>query len=77
MFYKHVTKNTDYPEIADSYKAIPNSIIMPVIVGASYPATQAKIWPWMERFWAGEIGDKEAVTGAMKEIQEEMAKAVR
>ena len=50
---------------------------MPVVVGASYPATQTKIWPWMERFWAGEIGDKEAVTGAMKEIQEEIAKSVR
>lgn len=77
MFDKHVTKATDYPEIADSYKSIANSTIMPVVVGASYPATQTKIWPWMERFWAGEIGDKEAVTGAMKEIQEEIAKSVR
>lgn len=77
MFDKYVVKNTDYPEIADSYKAIPNSIIMPVVVGASYPAIQAKIWPWMERFWAGEIGDKEAVTGAMKEIQDEMAKTLQ
>src|SRR5438477_286917 len=51
MFDKYVVKNTDYPEIADSYKAIPNSIIMPVVVGASYPATQTKIWPWLERFW--------------------------
>ncbi len=77
MFDKHVTKATDYPEIAESYKAIANSTIMPVVIGASYPATQTKIWPWMERFWAGEIGDKEAVQGAMKEIQEEMAKSVR
>lgn len=77
MFDKYVVKNTDYPEIADSYKAIPNSIIMPVVVGASYPAIQAKIWPWMERFWSGEIGDKEAVTGAMKEITEEMAKTLK
>ena len=77
MFDKYVVKNTDYPEIADSYKAIANSIIMPVVVGASYPATQTKIWPWLERFWAGEIGDKEAVTGAMKEIQEEIAKTLK
>ena len=69
--------NKDYPEIADSYKSIANSTIMPVVVGASYPATQTKIWPWMERFWAGEISDKEAVTGAMKEIQEEIQKSVR
>jgi hypothetical protein len=77
VFDKVVVKNTDYPEIADSYKAIPNSIIMPVVVGASYPALQAKVWPWLERFWAGEIGDKEAVTGAMKEITEEMQKTLK
>jgi hypothetical protein len=77
MFEKYVTTNKDYPEIADSYKSIANSTIMPVVVGASYPATQSKIWPWMERFWAGEISDKDAVTGAMKEIQEEIQKSVR
>jgi ABC-type glycerol-3-phosphate transport system substrate-binding protein len=77
MFDKYVTKNTDYPEIAESYKAIANSTIMPVVVGASYPPVQAKIWPWLERFWAGEISDKEAVTGATKEVQEEIQKTLK
>jgi ABC-type glycerol-3-phosphate transport system substrate-binding protein len=75
-FDKWVTKATDYPEIADSYKSIPNSVILPVSVGASYGAIQTKVWNWMEQFWAGSIGDKEAVTNATKEIQEEMQKSL-
>ncbi|HYT95008.1 MAG TPA: hypothetical protein VEL76_40200 [Gemmataceae bacterium] len=76
MFDKFVVKNQDYPEIADSYKAIANSPILPVIIGSSYGAVQTKVWPWMEQFWGGQISDKEAVAGAMKDVQEEMQKSL-
>ena len=76
MFEKWVAKNKDYPEIADSYKTIPNSTILPVVIGSSYNAVNIKIWPWMEQFWGGKITDKQAVEGATKDIQEEMAKSI-
>ena len=63
MFDKYVTKATDYPEIADSYKSIANSMIMPVSSGRATPRCRPRVWTWMDRFWAGEIGDKDAVAG--------------
>jgi ABC-type glycerol-3-phosphate transport system substrate-binding protein len=76
MFEKFVAKNQTAPEIADSYKAIASSPILPVIIGSSYNAVQTKIWPWFEQFWSGKISDKDAVAGATKEIQAEMQKSL-
>jgi maltose-binding protein MalE len=76
MFDKVLAKNPDYPEIAASYAAIPNSTILPVQIGASYNAVNTKIWTWMEQFWGGKIGDKQAVAGAVKDIEDEMSKSL-
>ena len=77
MLEKVVTGNKDYPELAEwSTRLLPNSNLLPSNIGYSYNATQAKIWPWMEKFWNGEVSDKEAITGLTKEIQGELDKSI-
>jgi ABC-type glycerol-3-phosphate transport system substrate-binding protein len=76
MYDKYIAKNTDYPEIAESYKTIAGSDILPVSYGYSYNAIQSKIWPWMEKFWFGTISDKEAMTNVLAEVKDELAKGV-
>jgi hypothetical protein len=44
--------------------------------GRYYPIIQAKIWPHLERFWAGEITSQEAIDNTMGEVQAELDKQV-
>lgn len=77
MLDKFVVGNKDLPEISEwATRLLPNSNLLPSNIGYGYNATSAKIWPWLEKFWGGEISDKDAVTGAVKDIQAELDKAV-
>ncbi|HEY3109670.1 MAG TPA: hypothetical protein VGL23_13000 [Chloroflexota bacterium] len=77
MLDKVVIGNKDYPELAEwATRLLPNSNLLPSNIGYGYNATQAKVWPWMEKFWGGQLSDKEAVDGLNKEIQAELDKSI-
>jgi len=77
MLDKFVIGNKDLPEIAEwATRLLPNSNLLPSNIGYGYNATQAKIWTWMEKFWAGEISDRDAIAGATGEIQAELDKSI-
>jgi hypothetical protein len=42
--------------------------------GKFYPIIQAKIWPWLERYWGGEVEAETAMENVIKEVDEEVAK---
>jgi len=77
MLDKIVMGNKDYPELAEwATRLLPNCNLLPSNIGYGYNATQAKIWPWMEKFWGGQVSDKEAIDGLQKEIQAELDKSI-
>jgi len=53
---------------------VPNSVLQPMEAGRYYPIMQAKIWPWLERYWGGEVEAETAMENVIKEVDEELAK---
>ena len=77
MLDKVVIGNKDYPELSEwATRLLPNSNLLPSNIGYGYNATQAKVWTWMEKFWGGQVSDKEAIDGLSKEIQGELDKSI-
>lgn len=74
MYEKTVKANAEIPEIAEIYQVVPNSTIAPVRQAGIMPIVQAKIWPYLERHFKGELDAKSAMSTARREIAAEMAK---
>lgn len=74
QYEKLIANGTDFPELVDAYAALPNSVLQPMPAGKYYPIIQAKIWPWLERYWGGEVEAETAMENVIKEVDEEVAK---
>lgn len=74
QYEKLIANNTELPELAAAYEAVPNSVLQPMEAGRYYPIIQAKIWPWLERYWGGEIEAETAMENTIQEVEEELAK---
>ena len=65
-----------FPELVDAYEAVPNSVLQPMPAGKFYPIIQSKIWPWLERYWGGEVSAEVAMENTLAEVEEELEKQV-
>ncbi|MCL4858330.1 MAG: extracellular solute-binding protein [Caldilineaceae bacterium] len=74
QYEKLIGSSDAYPELVDAYAAIPTSTLQPMEAGRYYPIIQSKIWPWLERYWGGEIEAEEAMENTIQEVEEELAK---
>jgi ABC-type glycerol-3-phosphate transport system substrate-binding protein len=74
QYDKLIGASDAYPELVDAYEAVPNSVLQPMEAGKYYPIIQAKIWPWLERYWGGEVEAETAMENVIKEVDEELAK---
>lgn len=55
-------------------KALPNSQVITIPVAGAYSITSAKMLPWLDRFFAGELSIKDAMAKTRVEVNEELAK---
>jgi ABC-type glycerol-3-phosphate transport system substrate-binding protein len=69
-----IGNSTDFPELVEAYQAVENSVLQPMAAGKFYPIIQAKIWPWLERYWGGEIEAEVAMQNVMDEVEQELEK---
>jgi ABC-type glycerol-3-phosphate transport system substrate-binding protein len=76
QYERLIAGNANFPELVSAYEALPNSTLQPMAAGRYYPIIQAKIWPWLERYWGNEISGEEAMQNTMDEVQAELAKQV-
>ncbi len=74
QYERLIGSNADYPELVDGYEAVPNSVLQPMEAGKYYPIIQAKIWPWLERYWGGEVEAETAMENVIQEVDDELAK---
>ncbi|MCB0064438.1 MAG: hypothetical protein KDE19_20075, partial [Caldilineaceae bacterium] len=74
QYDKLIGSSADFPELIDGYEAVPNSVLQPMEAGKYYPIIQAKIWPWLERYWGGEVEAETAMENVIQEVDEELAK---
>jgi ABC-type glycerol-3-phosphate transport system substrate-binding protein len=74
QYDKLIGNTTDFPELVDAYQAVPNSVLQPMPAGKFYPIIQAKIWPWLERYWGGEIEAEAAMQNVLDEVNQEVEK---
>jgi len=77
MIDKVLKPNKDYAEVYQLISAVPNSEIITVPVAGAYAITEAKMWPWLDRFFKGELGAKEAMANVRKEVNDELAKQLK
>ena len=62
------------PELVAAYEAVPTSTLVPMKAGKYLPIINAKLIPWMERYWGGEVEAEVALQNARDEIDQELAK---
>jgi hypothetical protein len=53
---------------------VPNSQIVTLPVAGSYAVVNAKLWPYLDQFFKGELNAKDAMAKAMKDTKDELAK---
>ena len=64
----------EYSEVYDMMSVVPNSHIITIPVAGAYAITEAKMWPWLDRFFKGEVKATEAMANVRKEVDDELAK---
>lgn len=74
---KVLKDNKDLSEVYEVLKLVPNSQIISLPVAGAYAITEAKMWPYLDRFFKGDIGIKEAMSATRKEVDEEVAKQLK
>lgn len=75
--YDRLIGNVDgFPELKEAYEAVPNSVLQPLEAGRYYPIIQAKIWPWLERYWGGEVSAEVAMENVIEEVDAELDKQI-
>lgn len=75
MSDKVLKDNKDLTEVNEVItKALPNSQIISIPVAGAYNITAAKMLPWLDRYFAGELSIKEAMAKTRAEVNEELAK---
>lgn len=53
---------------------VPTSTLVPMEAGKYMPIINAKLMPWMERYWGGEVEAEVAMQNVMDEIEQELEK---
>lgn len=76
QYERLIAGNNNYPELVAAYEALPNSTLQPMGAGRYYPIIQAKIWPWLEKYWGNEISGEEAMQNTLDEVYAELDKQV-
>ncbi len=75
MSDKVLRDNKDLTEVNEVItKALPNSQVVTIPVAGAYNITAAKMLPWLDRYFAGELSIKEAMAKTRTEVNEELAK---
>jgi ABC-type glycerol-3-phosphate transport system substrate-binding protein len=64
------------PELVAAYEAVPTSTLVPMEAGKYLPIINAKLIPWMERYWGGEADLEIALQNALDEIEQEVEKQI-
>jgi ABC-type glycerol-3-phosphate transport system substrate-binding protein len=64
------------PELTAVYEAVPTSTLVPMEAGKYLPIINAKLIPWVERYWGGEVDLEQAMQNAMDEINGEIEKQI-
>jgi ABC-type glycerol-3-phosphate transport system substrate-binding protein len=64
------------PELTKVYEAVPTSTLVPMEAGKYLPIINAKLIPWVERYWGGEVELEQAMQSAMDEINQEIEKQI-
>jgi len=77
MIDKVLKGNSSYTEVYDMMSVVPNSQIITIPVAGAYAIMEAKIWPWLDRFFKGEVAAKEAMANTRKEVDDEVAKQLK
>lgn len=62
------------PELVAAYEAVPTSTLVPMEAGKYMPIINAKLMPWMERYWGGEVEAEVAMQNVMDEVNQELEK---
>jgi hypothetical protein len=76
QFEKLFVQGEASPELGKSYDAVPGSRLVPLEAGKYLPTINAKLMPWMERYWGGEVEAEVAVQNALDEIEQEVEKQI-
>lgn len=76
QFERLFVENEASPELRRSYDAVPGSRLVPLEAGKYMPLINAKLMPWMERYWGGEVEAEIAIQNAMDEIEQEVEKQI-
>jgi ABC-type glycerol-3-phosphate transport system substrate-binding protein len=76
QFDKLFVEGEASPELRASYDAVPGSRMVPMEAGRYIPIINAKLMPWMQRYWGGEVEAEVAVQNAMDEIEQEVEKQI-
>ena len=74
MIDKALKGNKSLEEVDDVIQLVPNSQVINIPVAGAYATMEAKMLPYLDRFFKGEMGIKEAMAATRKEFNEEMAK---
>lgn len=69
--------STASPELGKSYEAIPGSRIVPMQAGKYLPIINAKLMPWMQKYWGGEVEMEAALQNSLDEIKTEVDKQLK
>jgi len=67
----------EYAEVYDMMSVVPNSQIITIQVAGAYAITEAKMWPWLDRFFKGEVKATDAMANVRKEVNDELAKQMK
>ncbi len=76
QYERLIGNTTTHPELQKAYAAIPTSVLQPMEAGRYYPIIQSKIWPWLERYWAGDVSAEVAMQNVLDEVNAEIDKLI-
>src|SRR5687767_8599428 len=76
QFEKLFVDSEASPELGKSYEAVPGSRLVPLQAGKYLPIINAKLMPWMEQYWGGEVEMDVAIQNSLDEIEQEVEKQI-
>ena len=66
--------NKELSDVMDVMSLVGNSQIITTPVAGAYAIVDAKMWPYLDRVFKGELSAKDAMTSTRKEVDEELKK---
>ena len=74
MIDKHLKADKNLSEVYEVMQLVPNSQIVTLPVAGNYAIVDAKMWPYLDQFFKGDLNAKDAMAKAMKDAKDEIAK---